>query len=657
MSHSYKIAYTIQFPVRFAISNYNVMEPFVGYLVASILCLCVVALIAFRNRNRLMPVAYQILRILQNTWKYLLYTNIVGRHRYLGPWTVAEVLLHLLYISANVLGVVYPPISVRGLTSRAGAVALVNIGFLCCSLNVDFVAEIFGLTPMKWRHLHRAVAWMTGTLTTVHVISAVHQGSTQLGRASYVGSILGFVLILTILIASANPLKWWSGLLASNFHALFALVAITAVYTHIVVETGVSWKIFILPGIFTVTLSRDVWYFLYRNGMLSGKGWTRVSFIRLGDNTTQLCLCPGRPVHVYPGQYIKLWVPFSKHSSWWYFRQYHVQSWEPTAQQQLKLYDLPSGFISKSQKKMLYLQESAPHRAFFTGPYGLHHEYTQYETILIIIYDYGILSVYSQLQYIYYCIENRTSKARRLRLVWQWDIIPKTEYSFPEIKALEEKIHAILNEFSQKVGLDPIVLKYHLGIYTPPEKPEDDRILEGDLAQKRRHTDRESLESAVREYICDEKSDPENIQLRKAALRHKINTVEMQIAPLENKIEQYAAQIRILDSVTSWINTKLKQKIENSPIECSVYIAQGLETYSSGRAKTIAGTAGVRSIFEMEVQNHRRRIAADAPGTRRNFLLMVSGPPSVQDLVRNLTGENLGDVDLKEFQYIPAHRF
>lgn len=170
------------------------MEPLFGYFAAGIASILVV----FWNRRRLKLLSYHALRYIWNTWKYLLYKQIVRRHRYLGPWTAAGILLHIVYFSANGVGVLYPPLSGSALTTRSGVAALINISFLACSPNVDFLSEIFGVTPKTWRQLHRAVAWMVGPLVTLHFICALRQHSFgQLARASRIGSILVSVALRT----------------------------------------------------------------------------------------------------------------------------------------------------------------------------------------------------------------------------------------------------------------------------------------------------------------------------------------------------------------------------------------------------------------------------------------------------------------------------
>jgi hypothetical protein len=359
-------------------------------------------------------------------------------------------------------------------------------------------------------------------------------------------------------------MKWLSrksfvksiGQLASKFHLLFALAAIVAVYMHVIAEIGISWKILILPGCFSVVLLRDLWLFLYRNGMLSGQGWTRISLIRLGDNTTQINVYPGRPVHIYPGQYIMLWVPVRK--PWWHFdlQQHHVQSWAFTAQEQLKLFS-PAEPTFQALEKMPFFEEGALQRAFFTGPYGLRHNPLEYETILVIVHDYGILSLYAQLQYIYQCIEDRTSKARRIHLVWQWDALLSPE-SPSELKVHQATISDVLDKFSKKVGLDRTVIEYHLGTYTPPEKP-----VQGGKATNPHETETKRLKRAIQEHILEQMTDSEDTKRQKAILRHNIDLVHKQIEHSNNIIDQCVPQLGIYYHVKMWMNATLKRNIDN----------------------------------------------------------------------------------------------
>ncbi|KAH8691849.1 hypothetical protein BGW36DRAFT_419333 [Talaromyces proteolyticus] len=630
------------------------MEPLAGYIAAVIACFIVIISICFWNRHRLRPITDPILRLLQSTWKYLLYKDVIRQNNVLGPWTAAELLVSLAYIFVNVFSVLYPRVSLIRMCKQSGTVAFINTIFLYCSHNISFVADVLGVTPRVWRRLHRTVAWMVGVLTTIHMGSGLSQARAP-SRTDLIGSFLAFSLIITILATSIHVLRNLTRNLASKLHWLLALIAIAAVYTHVVIKIGNYWMLYIIPICFSAAFLKDVCLFLYNNGIFGIRGWTYASFIRFADNTTRIDVFPGRPVQVHPGQYINLWVPFFGENFWPRFRQYHIQSCEPMPQKQMKLFDLPGGFLSKTPqiKTLRYIQENPPRLAFFTGPYGLSHTYVQYETILAVIYDYGILSVNALLQYIYQCMENRTSKVRRVRLVWQWETVSETFYDIREIKDLETQIIGELEKFSTRTGLDRTLIEYHLGRYVPPVRTGDSR------ETSKEESEMERLERETREYIVfDKDKDSEGTMAMKEARKHDFDRLQDKIAPLECRIDEYVARRRIMDDVFGWINnTALKRNSENFTLQCSVYRTDVKEAYKSGRAEIVGGAADLMSIFDYEITEHRRRIENDPSEIRGKFLVMVSAPPSVQARARKIVGANLGDVDLKEFQYHAGEMF
>lgn len=366
------------------------------------------------------------------------------------------------------------------------------------------------------------------------------------------------------------------GALASKFHLPFIIAAVAATYVHVIVEIGISWQIFIIPSCFFVVLLRDLWCFLYRNGMLSGQVRTQVSMTILSNETIQINVYPGRPVHIYPGQYIMLWVPSM--TSWWHFEleQHHLQSWAFTAQHQLKLFR-SSKPRPKTLENWMLFHETPLQRAFFAGPYGLRHNFLQYETILIVVHDYGLLSLYAQIQYIYQCIEDRTSKTRRIHLVWQWD--PRPPSSYPqEIKVHKRKINQELDVFSKKVGLDRAIIEYHLGIYSPSagkskrqnrktdaEKETETGTEKETETETEKETEKETetarLERLVKEHILDQETDSGAVKRQKHDLRQKVDQVFKEIGESDKRINEFVSQF--YDDVRLWMNAKLKRSIDN----------------------------------------------------------------------------------------------
>ncbi|KAF5857596.1 hypothetical protein ETB97_005525 [Aspergillus alliaceus] len=55
---------------------------------------------------------------------------------------------------------------------------------------------------------------------------------------------------------------------------------------------------------------------------------------------------------------------------------------------------------------------------FFSGPHGLSEPAPRFETVLLIASDAGILAIKPYVEQVFHCIKKKTSKTRRLCLVW-----------------------------------------------------------------------------------------------------------------------------------------------------------------------------------------------------------------------------------------------
>lgn len=101
--------------------------------------------------------------------KYLTYSYLVDRHRLLGPWTPAEVLVYLSYISTNLFCIFYLKVSGADVSRRAGLLSVINMTFLYSSPNLSILADCLGITVRTCRRMHHAAGWMTGALVSIHI--------------------------------------------------------------------------------------------------------------------------------------------------------------------------------------------------------------------------------------------------------------------------------------------------------------------------------------------------------------------------------------------------------------------------------------------------------------------------------------------------------
>jgi hypothetical protein len=105
--------------------------------------------------------------------QHLTYPYLLDRHRLLGPWTRASVVLHFSYVAVNVFLISFRSTSVDDAGRRAGTLSLINLTFLLSALHLSYLADLLGVPLRICRQIHRAAGWMTAALIAFHVVIAV----------------------------------------------------------------------------------------------------------------------------------------------------------------------------------------------------------------------------------------------------------------------------------------------------------------------------------------------------------------------------------------------------------------------------------------------------------------------------------------------------
>ncbi|KAJ5917584.1 hypothetical protein N7466_011138 [Penicillium verhagenii] len=57
--------------------------------------------------------------------------------------------------------------------SRAGTLAVINMGFLFLAHHLAFLGNILGIPLVSCKRMHQAAGWMTGMLLALHVLLAM----------------------------------------------------------------------------------------------------------------------------------------------------------------------------------------------------------------------------------------------------------------------------------------------------------------------------------------------------------------------------------------------------------------------------------------------------------------------------------------------------
>jgi ferric-chelate reductase len=116
--------------------------------------------------------------------KHFTYPYLLHRHRILGPWSRAGVVIQLAYLAVNLFCVSVVELSWNGLRTanfsdagrRAGTLAEVNMIPLLAGPHLSFLADRLGLSLKAIRGVHRSAGWVTAALVLLHAMAAASDG-------------------------------------------------------------------------------------------------------------------------------------------------------------------------------------------------------------------------------------------------------------------------------------------------------------------------------------------------------------------------------------------------------------------------------------------------------------------------------------------------
>jgi len=106
--------------------------------------------------------------------KHLTYPFLIRRRRLLGPWSRADVLLQVIYLTINIFCLTFRVSSVKEAGARAGTLAMINMAPLFFGFHLSFLADILGISLSNFRRIHRMMGWMSLLLGLVHALVVVH---------------------------------------------------------------------------------------------------------------------------------------------------------------------------------------------------------------------------------------------------------------------------------------------------------------------------------------------------------------------------------------------------------------------------------------------------------------------------------------------------
>ncbi len=127
--------------------------------------------------NSLSHIARLIKLVHSFTSVHLIHPYLLGRHRFLGPWTRAGVLAQLIHMTANLFSLSYGVSTISQAGLRAGTLSLINMIRLFAGPHLGFLADLLGVSVITYRRLHRSTGLVSFALFLFHILIVLGRGS------------------------------------------------------------------------------------------------------------------------------------------------------------------------------------------------------------------------------------------------------------------------------------------------------------------------------------------------------------------------------------------------------------------------------------------------------------------------------------------------
>ncbi|KAL4767993.1 hypothetical protein BDW60DRAFT_226019 [Aspergillus nidulans var. acristatus] len=391
------------------------------------------------------------------------YPYFIRRRRLVGPWTWANLVCHMLYLSGNLVALAFQTSSLGQLGLRAGKLSLINMTVLFAGSMLGFL----GMSLHACRCIHRAAAWMSGSMLTCHVIVAVVLWRKDFSPGDFQNlcAITGAGIVATVLLSSQlRSLAFEMFLLG---HQLLAGLLLYALWQHLPSSLSGSRLyliIMLIMALLTFTV-HGAWV-VYQNGLFRSKQ-TRVllsSPVEVTNSSKEKVLAPftvrvklPRPIKLRAGQYVYLWMPFMGFWSWTQSHPYMVISWSQEKQSMLDLYVHPrQGFSARLLERAdMARGTTVSLTGVISAPHGVSESLDRYERVVAISSGSGVAAVIPYLQMLIFCCNNFLMHTRRIHFIWEIRSIDDALVVEPILNKLLEEDSTVLKDDSTNLEHAP----------------------------------------------------------------------------------------------------------------------------------------------------------------------------------------------------------
>lgn len=140
--------------------------------------------------------------------QHLLYPYLIRRHRLLGPWTRAAVLVQCCFVLANAFCISFKVSSIRDASQRAARLALLNLVPAYGGTHLSFLADTCGVSLHTIQVIHRSAGAMSVPLLAFHIATIL---ALRTPFSLHVAENM-WALIVSLLVSSVVLLSKMGGL-------------------------------------------------------------------------------------------------------------------------------------------------------------------------------------------------------------------------------------------------------------------------------------------------------------------------------------------------------------------------------------------------------------------------------------------------------------
>ncbi|RPB10042.1 hypothetical protein P167DRAFT_281345 [Morchella conica CCBAS932] len=344
--------------------------------------------------------------------------------------TRTEALLYLVYIIGNIIAVFVEDLTRKGIQSRAGFLALINMAPLVLVGRPNSLVNSYMISQRTQERLHTVIGYMVLVQSVIHTAIGISMNQNQRSFTGYLA--VGGITFLCVFMA-----KFCRSLAFEAFRALHVLVALLVLVSlslHVqitripLLRTGPSICVFVIVALWAALI-----VFRVVRSIFSSLG-ARAYVIghEKDDGIVQIVVDFRNPWFKFqPGQFMYITIPSISSSAVLQSHPFQLVWWDQPLSRAFFLVRPGKGFtrnllhhrsawMSRGESTEDPIMMATTLRTIVEGPYGLSDlKLGSYGTVLMVATGLGIAS---QLPYIKHLLDahhSRSVTTQKIKLFWE----------------------------------------------------------------------------------------------------------------------------------------------------------------------------------------------------------------------------------------------